>query len=103
MATVLGTERYCKAHNHEITAYYPEPDNLHTLPSPRSIQREPRASLAFFRFTFTMSSSGGYGDVRARIDQDKLNAYLSTNVPAVTVPVTVKQFKVRQSLTLHKR
>ena len=44
------------------------------------------------------SSGGGYGDVRARIDQDKLNAYLSTNVPAVTVPVTVKQFKVRQGL-----
>jgi aminoglycoside phosphotransferase (APT) family kinase protein len=35
--------------------------------------------------------------VRARIDQDKLNAYLSTNVPAVSVPVTVKQFKFGQS------
>jgi hypothetical protein len=44
-------------------------------------------------------SGGGYGDVRARIDQDKLNAYLSTNVPAVSVPVTVKQFKVRRAYT----
>ena len=48
------------------------------------------------------SSGGGYGDVRARIDQEKLNAYLSRNVPAVTVPVTVKQFKVRQGIILHQ-
>jgi hypothetical protein len=41
-------------------------------------------------------AGGEYGDVRARIDQDKLNAYLTKNVPAVTVPVTVKQFKVRR-------
>jgi len=40
-------------------------------------------------------AGGEYGDVRARIDEDKLNAYLTKNVPAVTVPVTVKQFKVR--------
>lgn len=38
---------------------------------------------------------GEYGDVRARIDNDKLNAYLANNVPALTVPVTIKQFKVR--------
>ena len=40
-------------------------------------------------------AGGEYGDVRAIIDEDKLNAYLSTSVPVVTVPVTVKQFKVR--------
>lgn len=40
-------------------------------------------------------AGGEYGDVRARIDNDKLNAYLANNVPAVTVPVTIKQFKVR--------
>ena len=42
-----------------------------------------------------MHAGGEYGDVRARIDEDKLNAYLFKNVPAVTVPVAVKQFKVR--------
>jgi len=36
-----------------------------------------------------------YGDVRASIDQVKLNAYLAGNVPTVTVPVNIKQFKVR--------
>ena len=58
--------------------------------------------------TFTMVNAdppkhagGEYGDVRARIDEDKLNAYLINNVPAVTVPVTVKQFKVRR-LTPHQ-
>jgi hypothetical protein len=45
------------------------------------------------------NSGGGYGDVRARINEDKLNAYLSANVPAVSVPVTVKQFKVRRAYT----
>jgi hypothetical protein len=40
-------------------------------------------------------AGGEYGDVRARIDNDKLNAYLANNVPALTVPVTIKQFKVR--------
>jgi hypothetical protein len=38
---------------------------------------------------------GEYGDVRAHIDNDKLNAYLANNVPALTVPATIKQFKVR--------
>ncbi|KAI9441903.1 kinase-like domain-containing protein [Lactarius indigo] len=42
-------------------------------------------------------AGGEYGDVRARIDEDKLNAYLAKNVPAVAVPVTVKQFKFGQS------
>jgi hypothetical protein len=41
------------------------------------------------------AAGGEYGDVRARIDNDKLNAYLANNVPALTVPVTIKQFKVR--------
>lgn len=40
-------------------------------------------------------AGGEYGDVRSRIDNDKLNAYLANDVPAVTVPVTIKQFKVR--------
>ena len=57
---------------------------------------------SFPRFTFAMVNTdpprhagGEYGDVRAIIDEDKLNTYLSKNVLAVTVPVTVKQFKVR--------
>ena len=37
---------------------------------------------------------GEYGDVRAAIDVDKLNAYLKSYVPEVVAPVTVKQFKV---------
>jgi hypothetical protein len=41
------------------------------------------------------TGGGEYGDVRARIDNDKLNAYLANNVPALTAPVTIKQFKVR--------
>jgi hypothetical protein len=41
------------------------------------------------------AAGGEYGDVRACIDNDKLNAYLANNVPALTVPVTIKQFKVR--------
>jgi hypothetical protein len=43
----------------------------------------------------TKLAGGEYGDVRARIDNDKLNAYLANNVPALNVPVTIKQFKVR--------
>jgi len=37
---------------------------------------------------------GEFGDVRAAIDVEKLNAYLGAHVPEVTAPVTVKQFKV---------
>jgi hypothetical protein len=47
--------------------------------------------------TLTMSprqAGGEYGEVRAGIDEVKLNAYLATHVPNVTVPVTIKQFKV---------
>ncbi|KAM5542991.1 hypothetical protein V8D89_003375 [Ganoderma adspersum] len=49
-----------------------------------------------------MSSSkkkigGEYGDVRANIDSDKLNAYLVAHVPAVIAPVDIKQFKFGQS------
>ena len=50
-----------------------------------------------------MSSSkkigGEYGDVRATIDGDKLNAYLVAHVPAVAAPVDIKQFKVGMSPT----
>ncbi|KAH9009900.1 kinase-like domain-containing protein [Lactarius pseudohatsudake] len=42
-------------------------------------------------------AGGEYGDVRATFDEDKLNAYLAKNVPAVAVPVIVKQFKFGQS------
>lgn len=40
---------------------------------------------------------GEYGDVRATIDVEKLNLYLEANVPEVTTPVMVKQFKFGQS------
>jgi hypothetical protein len=46
----------------------------------------------------TRPAGGEYGDVRAIIDKVKLNAYLANSVPAVTVPVTIKQFKVRHPL-----
>ncbi len=43
----------------------------------------------------TRPTGGEYGDVHASIDNDKLNTYLASSVPALTVPVTIKQFKVR--------
>lgn len=45
-------------------------------------------------------AGGEYGDVRAGIDEVKLNAYLTTNVPVVTAPVTIKQFKVSPVLSI---
>ena len=48
-------------------------------------------------------AGGEYGEVRASIDQVKLNAYLAKSVPAVTVPVTIKQFKVRTLDAQHYR
>lgn len=39
---------------------------------------------------------GEYGKIRANIDVDRLNAYLSKHVPDVKAPVEVKQFKVRR-------
>jgi hypothetical protein len=48
-------------------------------------------------------AGGEYGEVRASIDQDKLDAYLAKSVPAVTVPVTIKQFKVRPLDSHHYR
>lgn len=56
------------------------------------VYREPRST-----------GGGEYGDVRARIDNDKLNAYLANNVPALTAPVTVKQFKVRPVDTCYRQ
>ncbi len=41
---------------------------------------------------------GEYGEVRANIDADNLNAYLAAHVAAVTTPVSIKQFKVRRPL-----
>lgn len=38
-----------------------------------------------------------YGDVRHSIDVATLNAYLSSSVPAIATPVTVKQFSFGQS------
>jgi len=43
----------------------------------------------------TEKIGGEFGDVRAAIDIEKLNAYLQAHVPEVAAPVTVKQFKVR--------
>ena len=43
----------------------------------------------------TTKIGGEFGDVRAAIDIEKLNAYLQAHVPEVAAPVTVKQFKVR--------
>jgi len=40
-------------------------------------------------------NGGDYGAIRADIDIDKLNAYLTSHVPVVTAPVQVQQFKVR--------
>ncbi|KAF8633366.1 hypothetical protein AX17_004537 [Amanita inopinata Kibby_2008] len=40
---------------------------------------------------------GEYGEVRASIDIEKLNAYLASATTVVTAPVTVKQFKFGQS------
>jgi hypothetical protein len=37
---------------------------------------------------------GEYGEIRASIDINNLNAYLSKHIPSVKVPVDVKQFKV---------
>jgi aminoglycoside phosphotransferase (APT) family kinase protein len=37
---------------------------------------------------------GEMGDVRANIDEHKLNEYLVVHVPAVRAPVSIKQFKV---------
>lgn len=38
---------------------------------------------------------GEVGEIRANIDIDSLNRYIERHVPAVRVPVAVKQFKVR--------
>jgi hypothetical protein len=38
---------------------------------------------------------GEFGQVRANIDLEALNAYLAKNVAVINAPVDVKQFKVR--------
>jgi len=40
---------------------------------------------------------GEYGEVRANIDVEKLNAYLAKHTPGIKGPVDVKQFKVCSS------
>lgn len=40
---------------------------------------------------------GEYGEIRATIDLDRLNAYLAKNTPGIKTPVDVKQFKFGQS------
>ena len=55
----------------------------------------PFAAVAMVNTSSTRPAGGEYGDVRASIDNVKLNAYLANSAPAVTVPVTIKQFKVR--------
>jgi hypothetical protein len=37
---------------------------------------------------------GEYGEIRASIDIDNLNAYLFKHIPGIKAPVDVKQFKV---------
>ena len=37
---------------------------------------------------------GEYGEIRASIDIDNLNAYLSKHIPGIKTPVDVKQFNV---------
>lgn len=37
---------------------------------------------------------GEYGEIRANIDIDSLNAYLKAHTPGIATPVNVKQFKV---------
>jgi len=46
---------------------------------------------------------GEYGEIRAPIDIQKLNAYLETHVPVVRTPVDVKQFKFGQVCILCHR
>ena len=59
--------------------------------------RDPTLLLSLFLpRTMTNKKIGGeYGEVRANIDGDKLNAYLKAHVPVVATPVAIKQFKVR--------
>ncbi|KAJ2928635.1 hypothetical protein H1R20_g8466, partial [Candolleomyces eurysporus] len=40
---------------------------------------------------------GEYGEIRANIDIDSLNAYLKAHTPGIATPVDVKQFKFGQS------
>jgi hypothetical protein len=37
---------------------------------------------------------GEYGEIRANIDVNNLNAYLNKHTPSIKAPVDVKQFKV---------
>jgi hypothetical protein len=37
---------------------------------------------------------GEYGEIRASIDIDNLNAYLSKHIPGIKTPADVKQFNV---------
>jgi len=46
---------------------------------------------------------GEFGDVRAAIDVERLNAYLEAHVPEITAPVTMKQFKVCAQVFSHSR
>jgi hypothetical protein len=55
----------------------------------------PRVTMP--KLTTDRKIGGEYGDVRAAIDVEKLNAYLTTHVLEVATPVTVKQFKVSVS------
>lgn len=42
---------------------------------------------------------GDYGEIRAPIDTQKLNAYLDKYAPIVKTPVDIKQFKVSHKKT----
>ena len=64
----------------------------------------PWPRLWVFPCLFTLSNNmssgppkikgGEYGEIRASIDIDNLNAYLSKHIPSIKAPVDVKQFKV---------
>lgn len=43
----------------------------------------------------TKKVGGEFGDIRSALDVGKLEAYIGANVPEITVPLEVKQFKVR--------
>jgi hypothetical protein len=68
------------------------------LPNPR---KQSSCCVTFddsFCFPYTMSTppkiGGEYGEIRATIDINTLNAYLAKNTPSIKTPVDVKQFKV---------
>lgn len=46
------------------------------------------------RIGLTIVHTGEFGDIRANIDVERLEAYLSKNLDGLILPLDVKQFKV---------